>query len=303
MNLHLLNILFLSFQIPASVISSRQIYIVASNSKVPANQDYTIQQQQNQIGQITQQQFITQATPNDTLTVSNSNVVAQQSQPRQHPKKRKFNPSELEEMECTSSNLVKNGNEMIYTISTPQMIVTRAPPFNTDHEYDEVKEHKTVRIQALAPPAPVHHQTQSQQQQQQHHEHQTVLATKKMYTASTHGGVISNSFVYSSYNSKLPKSSSPLVTQVAHNSTSNINLSNEPHEFINLNDWCDYRVLAKHKKTYVSGIICRSDVPNAVVVKFQGGGATEVLQNYYDIFGSGKYDIINDASPSAADVS
>lgn len=299
------------FQIPASVISSHQIYTVASNSKLPPNHEYITQQQQS--GQINHQHLVAQTVQasSDTITVSNSNSNVQQSQPpRQHPKKRKFNPSDLEEMECTSTNVIKNGSEMIYTIPTSQMIVTHCtalqpPPPTADSPYiDDMHEQKPLRFQGLPPPDPVvqQQQTQSQQQQSshpqssQHNDHQTILSNKKVYISSTHTGVISNpSSLYTSQNLKLSKPASPMVTHAGSGSS-----TNEQQEFINLNDWCDSRVLAKYKNTYVSGVICQTDVPNAVVVKFQN--ATDVLQIYYDIFGSGKYDIINDASPSAADV-
>lgn len=71
-------------------------------------------------------------------------------------------------------------------------------------------------------------------------------------------------------------------------------------ELINFNDWCNHHVIAKQQNVYVSGVICPSETQNSVIVEFKY--PERLKQIYPDVFGINRYDIISDASPSAADV-
>lgn len=144
--------MFFRLQIPASVISSvgtvnyqqaaHQIFVVSR----PNSQDGTIQHFQAAPIIISPSQHTatthfqsTAPTSSTSLRVLNTHLT---NQPRLHPKKRKFNPAELEEMEpttvaTTTSN--RNGNvndwtpekqqtvETVYTMA-PKMVVTTSTP-------------------------------------------------------------------------------------------------------------------------------------------------------------------------------
>lgn len=140
-------------QIPASVISSvgtvnyqqasHQIFVVSR----PNSQDgTTIQHFQTapiiiSPSQHTATTHFQSTTPTSSTSLRVLNTHQLTSQPRLHPKKRKFNPAELEEMEpttiATTSN--RNGNvsdwtpdkqqsvETVYTMA-PKMVVTTSTP-------------------------------------------------------------------------------------------------------------------------------------------------------------------------------
>lgn len=60
-------------------------------------------------------------------------------------------------------------------------------------------------------------------------------------------------------------------------------------------------MLAKRKDIYVPGVIRSSDIANSVLVELDHPeGQREI---YHDIFSSGRFDVISDASPSISDVS
>lgn len=70
---------------------------------------------------------------------------------------------------------------------------------------------------------------------------------------------------------------------------------------IDLNDWANnYRVLAKRKDFYESGVIRATPSPSTVLVLFDYPEGCQQL--YDDVFGAGRYDIIDDACPSVSDV-
>lgn len=72
-------------------------------------------------------------------------------------------------------------------------------------------------------------------------------------------------------------------------------------ELVDLSEWINHRVLAKRKDIYVPGVIRSSDIANSVLVELDHPeGQREI---YHDIFSSGRFDVISDASPSISDVS
>ncbi len=72
-------------------------------------------------------------------------------------------------------------------------------------------------------------------------------------------------------------------------------------DLVDLSEWCNHRVLAKQKNCFVPGVIRTSDIPNSVLVELDHPEGQREF--YHDIFGSGKFDVISDASPSLSDVS
>lgn len=83
--------------------------------------------------------------------------------------------------------------------------------------------------------------------------------------------------------------------------SSHQNQIQQVQELVDLNEWYNYRVLAKRKDIYVPGVIRRtSDIPNSVLVELDHPEGQREL--YHDIFSSGRYDVISDACPSLSDV-
>jgi len=72
-------------------------------------------------------------------------------------------------------------------------------------------------------------------------------------------------------------------------------------ELVDLKEWCNHRVLAKRKDIYVPGVIRPTDFPSSVLVELDFPEGQQQL--YQDIFASGRFDVISDASPSLNDVS
>lgn len=68
---------------------------------------------------------------------------------------------------------------------------------------------------------------------------------------------------------------------------------------VNLADWRNHRVLAKHGGLYLPGVIKRAD-RGRVTVELDGRGSE--LVTFDDVFGVGKFDVIGDASPSVDSV-
>ncbi|XP_031636190.1 putative transcription factor capicua isoform X2 [Contarinia nasturtii] len=69
---------------------------------------------------------------------------------------------------------------------------------------------------------------------------------------------------------------------------------------LDLSEWCNHRVLARQEDIYVAGIIRSVDPSNTILVEFDYPEGTQ--QSYYDVLGSGRFDIISDASPSVGDI-
>lgn len=188
------------------------------------------------------------------------------SQPRLHPKKRKFNPAELEEMEptnaaTTSSN--RNGNvnewtpekqqpqhqsvETVYTMA-PKMVVTTSTPTK------ESATQNRVQIQNQIQPA-----------------------------------FSSDSVVQKRANSYITNTQASLTN------------ADSPMETLDLSEWCNQRVLAKQNEYYATGVTRSSNGNSSIVVEFDyPEGSSKV---FHDVFGSGRYDVISDASPSVNEVS
>lgn len=182
------------------------------------------------------------------------------SQPRLHPKKRKFNPAELEEMEpttvATTSN--RNGNvsewtpdkqqsvETVYTMA-PKMVVTTSTPIKDTAAQNRV---------------------QMQNQIQQAFTESVVQKRANSYITNTQAS--------------LPSSDSPMET-------------------LDLSEWCNQRVLAKQSEYYATGVTRSSSGGSSIAVEFDYPESN--MKVFHDVFGSGRYDVISDASPSVNEVS
>ncbi|XP_037041060.1 putative transcription factor capicua isoform X2 [Bradysia coprophila] len=259
-------------EIPASVISSvgtvnyqqssHQIFVVSR----PSSQDgTTIQHFQAAPIIISPSQHTTttnlhSTTPTSSTSLRMLNTHQLASQPRLHPKKRKFNPAELEEMEpttvATTSN--RNGNvsewtpekqqsqEMVYSIA-PKMVVTTSTPIK------DVLAQNRVQIQSQ----------------------------------------IQSGFA----DSVVQKRASNYITNTQPFVTS----SDTPMETLDLSEWCNQRVLAKQNEYYATGVTRPASGSSSIAVEFDyPEGSTKVFQ---DVFGSGRFDVISDASPPVNEIS
>lgn len=100
----------------------------------------------------------------------------------------------------------------------------------------------------------------------------------------------------SSSSSSSSLSSTTAVAATTAPSTS----SNTNDDALDLSEWCNHRVLAKQDDIYVAGIIRSVDESNTILVEFDYPEGTR--QTYYNVLGTGRFDVISDASPSAGDV-
>lgn len=241
-------------QIPASVISSvgtvnyqqasHQIFVVSR----PNSQDgTTIQQFQTAPIIISPSQHTTTSNFQSTTSTASSslrvlNTHQLTSQPRLHPKKRKFNPAELEEMEPTVAAIsTRNGNVSEWTPDKQQTVET---------------------VYTMAPKMVV----------------TTSTPTKEAASQNRASSYITN-------------------TQASLTSHS----VDSPMETLDLSEWCNQRVLAKQNEYYATGVTRSSSGGSSIAVEFDYPEGN--MKKFHDVFGSGRYDVISDASPSVNEVS
>ncbi|XP_039437834.1 putative transcription factor capicua isoform X3 [Culex pipiens pallens] len=363
-------------EIPASVISSVGTvnYRQTTASSSAVQQLYLLHHRQRPDAMISQEAAATPTTTTTTgagsmgaATAANGNSSTNPQPPRQHPKKRKFDLAELEEMESHRGSvgapplpvdtgggggdgggeggLIINGNsETINAGEGPAAADGNNGTTRSSHQQlgysiagvqgmQQTQQHRQVFLTADVGRL----QQQQQQQQTVRIQQQTVdgyFTNKKIYASSSYGSPV-NSYKPAA---TPPSSLAPTTTvgsPVAAASTSNVHhgsssSSTPPHQLagtppvaepststppssssssssaapsslIDLSDWSNsYRVLAKRKDYYESGVIRSSSSSNTVTVQFDyPEGST---QTYGDVFGAGRYDIIDDACPSASDV-
>lgn len=214
--------------------------------------------------------------------------VSTSNQPRLHPKKRKFNPADLEEIEATTSTFDRSSSDeqqqqlqqetvestRFKVNTTPKMIVTAKPcenvvNKNSNRNSPQIRENRIV--QKMYPTDTVVVQKQSFNNCNPNpHQQTTAISYNSQYLQQQ------EQFLHNQ----------PLQ-QIAEN--------------IDLSDWCNHRVLAKQLDYYATGIIHSMDGPNSIIVEFDHPEGCQKI--YGDVFENGRYDIISDASPSANDVS
>lgn len=161
-------------------------------------------------------------------------------QPRLHPKKRKFDPAELEEMEPTSNN-------------------------SNNHSHNAAGA-DALRAEESEPAAP------------------------PLDDKGSHRGQFSQSSRFDDtaiHTSTIIRMAGPSVGGAAEDA-------------LDLSDWCNHRVLARQNGIYVAGIIHSVEAPSAVLIEFDFPEGSRQL--YRDVLGSGRFDVISDASPSVGEV-
>lgn len=186
------------------------------------------------------------------------------------PKKRKFDPSELEEMDKTS-NVISN----VVSLNTNKQVVCAQqtmtqPSIQIPHTIPSLN-------QSQLSPQQTHHLQQQQQQQQLHHQQ-----------------------------SDCYQSTQTVVQQPPQSTAVDYSLREEPSRsrprptpILDLSEWRDHHVLALRDSRYYPGVIRDAGGHGEIYVEFEG---EHTLVRYSDVLGAGKYDIISDASPSVGQV-
>lgn len=200
-----------------------------------------------------------------------------------HPKKRKFDVTEFEE-NTQSQSSSKNGDTLSLSCSFQNRTTERSDAVVADTQHmtnglqseniliSSHKKHIKVQNQPKITP----YNTSSEQSGSQ-------IICQPVCIRSTNSAASLKAGTYGV--TKL--SASPQV------------LNEE--DIIDLREWCNHRVLAKQKDHYVSGVIRSCDEKDKIHVEFDPpNGGTFVYQN---IFNTGQFDIVSDASPSISDVS
>ncbi|XP_055541968.1 putative transcription factor capicua isoform X2 [Wyeomyia smithii] len=157
-----------------------------------------------------------------------------------------------------------------------------------------------------------HQQQQHHHQQQQHvraspsslqqqQQHQTTISPPSSTSSESVSHFVSSTPPVASFNAITTTSAGTLTSTHSLSSASVAPSSAAPSSLIDLSDWSNhYRVLAKRKDCYESGVIRASSSSSTVIVQFDYPEGSQ--QVYGDVFGAGRYDIIDDACPSASDV-
>lgn len=286
-------------EIPASVISSvgtvnyqqsaHQILFVSTASRFTAPPNHEIAQpnQQHRPAIAPNATFSGPSSPIGKMVHSqqhiNVSAANQQQPPRQHPKKRKFNPSELEEMAPTTTA----------TTAQPTQTSSSVTPTAITHSNGN----------GTGNGAPQINNTQQQ-------------SIEPVYTFATVPAKMMSlaSVIEDGYKTVTTTcaNSSPATTMTQHPTQPLYPLcllvsappqSTKPEQpaavdTLDLTFFYSHRVLARMSDYYAAGALEASEIPNSVVVKFDGRGQ----QIYYDVFDSGRNDVISDACPTANDV-
>lgn len=234
-------------------------------------------------------------------------------QPRLHPKKRKFNPADLESMDIAindhkitvydksinddkKNGPIPDGN---HTIGTSANDASDKRDISTGHLNSNtvvIKEenggsHSTAIVHS------------SFSQNNQYDGLNSRNTPDKVYNYSKYSRLSSRD--ENLVSAQLAK---PTTTAVREYNSSNAVVAPPPSlpppsstDDIDLSEWCGHRVLAKHQDVFVAGSIRSIGAHNSVLVELDHPEGSR--QMYYDILGNGRFDVVSDASPSVNDVS
>lgn len=188
------------------------------------------------------------------------------SQPRLHPKKRKFNPAELEEMEPTTVATTSNRNGS-----------------SSDWTPEKQQPTETVFTMASVPKMIV----------------STSTPTKD--TASQNRVQFQNQIQQAFTESVVQKRNSSYIT----NTQASLSIADSPMETLDLSEWCNQRVLAKQNEYYATGVTRGSSGGSSIAVEFDfPEGSMKVFHNVfgngrYDVI-SDASPSVNEVSRTAA---
>lgn len=231
------------------------------------------------------------STPNNVSKTTNANKeTATAVSARKLPKKRKFDPSELEELEKTSAdNHFHNQNNSVVvrtSLTPPSQSVVVMPPQSAAVDYSYVSS------------APKHSQDHHipQHMAQQSRMSSTEAIVDIVTEEQSHRHPHNIGVLRSDGSNSLPVLN--IENSLIVGSRKHVQMSGGRVD-IDLSEWEDNRVLAKKDKRYLPGVIQKAECTGEVWVKFD---YYDELAVYTDVLGSGKYDVIGDASPSMGQV-
>lgn len=232
---------------------------------------------------------IESAPNNVTKTISVNKETATAVSARKLPKKRKFDPSELEELEKTTNNHFQNQNNSVVvcaSLTPPTQGVVVMPPQSAAVDYSYVSS-TPKHSQDL-------HLPQHMAQQSRMSSIEAIVDV--VIEDQSHRQPQNIGVLRSDGSNCLPVLS--IDNSLVVGSRKHVQMSGGRGD-IDLSEWEDNRVLAKKDKRYLPGVIRRAERTGKVWVKFDYDDEEAV---FTDVLGSGKYDVIGDASPSMGQV-
>lgn len=208
------------------------------------------------------------------------------------PKKRKYNPSLLEEIE--KSNAVEqmhsqNNYSLPVSTNPPSSIpsVVVAPPQSAAVDYSFVSSAPKQTVPEIHVVQQVNHVAS------QHQRVATNVSSVIDLVVEDHVRPpenVSNSIMDSRAQTLVSVDRNLIIGGTRKQARADIDLG----------EWRDHRVLAKQDKVYLPGIIRQALPSGEVYVEFDCREGELVV--FKDVLGSGKYDVIGDASPSVGQV-
>lgn len=243
-------------------------------------------------------------------------------QPRLHPKKRKFNPADLEEMEQPTTSNGGNGISTIITsVGEHKVAVYEKSAADVHHSAIAAMDVQHVASHQHAQQQPAHNSCVIKEE---NGSHALASAAPSIATAIYGGGSHYDGLSagttpndnhahdghHKVYNySKFNRSNSGYATKDTTGGTTvtaatyvvATPMASAVDESLDLKEFVASRVLAKHQDVYVTGAIRSVGPANAILVELDHPEGCR--QMYYDILGNGRYDVVSDAVPSANDVS
>ncbi|XP_069697817.1 putative transcription factor capicua isoform X2 [Periplaneta americana] len=230
----------------------------------------------------------TTTTTTTTATVNKETATAVSA--RKLPKKRKFDPSELEELEKTSTeNHFQNQNNSVVvsaSVTPPAQSVVVMPPQSAAVDYSYVSPAPKLSQEIIVPPLMA-------QQSRTSSIGTIVDIVIEDQAPRPNDGI---GVLRSDGSNCLPVLT--IDSSLIGGSRKHMQIPGSRGD-IDLSEWEDNRVLAKKDKTYLPGVIRRALRTGEVWVKFD---YYDELAVFTDVLGSGKYDVIGDASPSMGQV-
>lgn len=231
------------------------------------------------------------------------NVDAPTTAPRLHPKKRKFDPAELERPEnstssstSTSSNVSSsNSKQTVVSVGMNIGTIIAVNPITPQIVLANIKSDDTINSSVA---------TTSVQDSLSGKGSSTItkdklLSTKKIVCSLKQGDSDSSNKKDEQIVFRQQPELSKTI-RIVDTTRSALDITTNETDFIDLSEWCDYRVLAKRNDYYASGIIKVVQRPDTLVVEFDHPEGCKLV--YQDLFNTGKHLIISDASPSISDV-
>ncbi|KAG5680684.1 hypothetical protein PVAND_010177 [Polypedilum vanderplanki] len=300
-------------EIPASVISSigttttnyQQHYIVVTNPSYSSSETFTPSTETVANSSNASLSYVDENVNSKAMIQQTVNV---QAAPRLHPKKRKFDLSELEDDHpppassiSSSTSTASSSTSNAYTIATASssaVTSTQLPPTSTTvvyHRLPASDPNHNVNSQQFTHYIPTHHSSGSSNPQ-------NVVTQVVKNTGEAQQFIKRHMTSYSPTTSNHMKAivTSSQVVTAYQPSIEQQQQQAQQDSLVDLKEWCNQRVLAKRKDYYVPGVTRPTHYPNSVLVELDFPEGQQQL--YQDIFATGKFDVIGDAPPTLNEI-